>query len=142
WLWISQLIEIVGRPPCGLSAQDCEFIAVTFAQPHDARGPRLALKGDDDRSISRVSASSRMVAIAFGAQVENRCGLCSPLDSTLRMTCAAALVWPLLRMPRSSSLSPTKLSASSISRVGRTTSIYRKSADAEILDASSERGVR
>ena len=43
--------------------------------------------------------------MAFGAQVENRRGLCSPFTSTLRMTLAAALVWPELRMPRSSSLS-------------------------------------
>ena len=72
---------------------------------------------------SRVSASFRMVAIAFGAQVENRRGLCSPFTSTLRMMLAATLVCPELRTPRSSSLSFTKLSASSIRRVGRTASM-------------------
>ena len=69
-----------------------------------------------------MSASLLIVAIAFGAQVENRRGLCSPFTSTLRMTLAATLVCPELRMPRSSSLSFKKLSASSMSSVGRTSS--------------------
>ena len=66
---------------------------------------------------SSVSARDRMVAIAFGAQVENRRGLCSPLISTLRMTWAAAFVCPELRIPRRSSLSFAKVSASSINSV-------------------------
>src|SRR5262249_5320016 len=71
---------------------------------------------------SSVSASSRIVAMAFGAQVENRRGLCSPLISTLRVTEAAALGCPEIGIARSSSLSFTKLSASSISKVGRISS--------------------
>ena len=88
------------------------------------------------------SATLLVVAMAFGAQVENRLGLCSPLTSTLRMTCAAALVCPEFKMPRISSLSLTKESASSIKSVGRISSIYLKSALEEILLANSERGVR
>jgi hypothetical protein len=72
---------------------------------------------------SSVSASFLMVAIALGAQVENRRGLCSPFTSTLRMIWAATLVWPESRMPRSSSLFFTNVSASSMRSVGRTASI-------------------
>jgi len=60
--------------------------------------------------------------MAFGAHVENRRGLYWPFTSTFRMIFAAALVCPELRMPRGSSLSFRKLSASSMSSVGRTSS--------------------
>ena len=59
------------------------------------------------------------MAIAFGAQVENRRGLCL----RLRITWAAALIWPEFKIPRSSSLSFAKLSASSIRSVGLTSSM-------------------
>jgi len=61
---------------------------------------------------SRVSASNRIVAIALGAQVENRLALCSPRTSTVRITQAAVLVCPLLRTPSISSLSLTNVSTS------------------------------
>ena len=101
-----RLREVVARPTGGLPAQACKFVAITPPQPRNLR-PLFGLRWNFttiERSSS-VSARSRMVAIAFGAQVENRRGLCSPFTSTLRITCAAALVCPELRMPRISSLS-------------------------------------
>ena len=83
---VGQLVEVVGRPARRLPAQDRELVAIAPAQPRNLGGPRLALQLTMMARSSSVSASARMVAIAFGAQVENRRGLCSPLTSTLRMT--------------------------------------------------------
>jgi hypothetical protein len=47
---------------------------------------------------------------------------------------------PELRIPRSSSLSPRKVSASSINNVGRATSMVRKVAAAEMFAVDSGRG--
>ena len=86
---------------------------------------------------ARVSGSLPIWAMATGVCVEKaRASKSSP---TVRMT------WPPLRcpefrIPRNSSFSLRKVSASSISNVGRTASIVRKVAAAEMFAVDSGRG--
>ena len=63
-----------------------ELLAVPPAQALDLGPRRFALEGHDNRAVLQRVGRARMVAIALGAQVENRRGLCSPFTSTLRMT--------------------------------------------------------
>ena len=78
-----------------------------------------------------------MPAIALAPQVENRVGVW--LSPVVRMTKAVSLVWPELMIPRSSSFSRMKASASSIISAGPQASIVRYRAAGEMLLTATAR---
>ena len=81
-----------------------------------------------------VPCNFPMAAIATAAQVEKTRG--STHRRSFRITLPSRW-WPELAMPRSSSEPVRKVSASSISSVGRTFSMTRKRAAAETFSADS-----
>src|SRR5215469_18889435 len=89
-----------------------------------------------DRS-ARVPAKEPISAMDFGHQTLKRSG--SRVTGLQRITYAWSRVCPEFRIPRSSSLPSTKVSASSRSRVGQQASTVRYTAALEMLAARSAR---
>src|SRR5262249_16019253 len=86
------------------------------------------------------SGNRPIKAMAFGHHVENRRGSWSSPLATLRITCADARRWEALSKPRSSSLMLSKVSASSIKKLGLLSSIARKIVDGLMFPENTGRG--
>jgi hypothetical protein len=135
---VTQKRSIIGDPPSGLAKKHLKMLKSIKPQWRNGLNRSLTPQGDMDSSARqgrRQLADQCHRLRCPGGEV-----LRLVVVPEVRMTKALLRLWPLFRMPRSSSLPRRNVSASSMSNVGPHFATARKRAAAVTFDVGKGRG--